>query len=148
MGSTRGRPPTTSWSLTRARPSRMPGPSSTSSGAVFLDRDAAVAGIRAAAQRMLARRPDVREAWLFGSLARGDATPRSDADLLFVVDEDSRRPVDRVPDFLAVLTGIGRPLDVLVFTAAEWEARRGSRFHHEVTTRGLRLDRDGRGWPP
>ncbi|MGH7320614.1 MAG: nucleotidyltransferase family protein, partial [Candidatus Rokuibacteriota bacterium] len=30
---------------------------------------------------MLARRPDVREAWLFGSLARGDATPRSDADL-------------------------------------------------------------------
>ncbi len=87
----------------------------------------------------------MREAWLFGSLARGDATPRSDADLLFVVDEDSRRPVDRAPDFLALLTGTGRPVDVIILTAAEWEARGGSRFHHEVTTRGLRLDRDGRG---
>ncbi len=118
----------------------MPRRSSSSSGAVFLDRTAAIEAVRSAVRRVLARRPDVREAWLFGSLARGDATPRSDADLLFVVDEDSRRPLDRVPAFLDLLDGVGRPVDVIVLTAAEWQARAESRFHQEVTTRGLRLD--------
>jgi len=81
----------------------------------------------------------VREVWLFGSLARGDATPRSDADLLIVVDEDRRRPMDRVPEFLLLLEGIGRPTDVLVLTAAEWSAREGTALHREVTRRGIRL---------
>lgn len=31
--------------------------------------------------------PDVRAAWLFGSVARGDATPASDIDLLIVADD-------------------------------------------------------------
>jgi hypothetical protein len=62
-----------------------------------------------------------------------------------VVDQDARRPVDRIPDFLALLEGLGRPADVLVLTQAEWQARRGRAFHREVTTRGLRLDRDERG---
>jgi predicted nucleotidyltransferase len=123
----------------------MPRALSRSSGAVFLDRPRAIAEIRAAVRRLLAQKPEVREAWLFGSLARGDATARSDADLLFVVDQDARRPVDRIPDFLALLEGLGRPADVLVLTVAEWQARAGRPFHREVTTRGLRLDRDDRG---
>jgi len=73
-------------------------------------------------------------------LARRDATPRSDADLLFVVEADARRPMDRIPDFLGHLEGIDRPCDVLVLTEAEWRARAGSRFHLEVTRHGLRLD--------
>jgi predicted nucleotidyltransferase len=123
----------------------MPRPSSSSSGIVFLDREAAIARVRAAVHQVLARRPNVREAWLFGSLARGDATARSDADLLLVVDEDTRRPVDRIPDFLVLLRGLGRPVDLLVLTVAEWQARAGGHFHREVTTRGLRLDGDDRG---
>lgn len=118
----------------------MPKRSSSSCGVVFLDRDAAIAEVRAAVRQVCARQPDVREVWLFGSLARGDATARSDADLLFVVGADARRPVDRLPDVLDSLGRVGRPVDVLVLTAAEWAARAGSPFHREVTTRGVRLD--------
>jgi predicted nucleotidyltransferase len=84
-------------------------------------------------------RAGVLEVWLFGSLARGDATARSDADLLIVVDHDDRRPMDRAPEFLRLLEGLGRPVDVVVVTAAEWRARAGSRFHDEISTWGIRL---------
>jgi predicted nucleotidyltransferase len=95
--------------------------------------------VRHAVGRLAAERPGVIEVWLFGSLARGDATPRSDADLLIVVDRDDRRPMDRAPEFLRLLAGVGRPVDVVVVTAGEWQAREGSRFHAEIHTRGLRL---------
>jgi predicted nucleotidyltransferase len=117
----------------------MPKRSSSSSGAVFLDRQQAVEEVRQAVRRLAADRPGVIEVWLFGSLARGDATPRSDADLLIVVDRDDRRPMDRAPEFLRLLVGVGRPVDVIVATAEEWRAREGSRFHTEIQTRGLRL---------
>ena len=113
--------------------------SSSSSGAVFLDRGQAVEEVRQAARRLAAGRPGVLEVWLFGSLARGDATPRSDADLLIVVDRDDRRPMDRAPEFLRLLKGVPRPVDVIVITADEWRTRAGSRFHAEIHARGLRL---------
>ncbi|WP_245218405.1 nucleotidyltransferase domain-containing protein [Pyrobaculum islandicum] len=37
---------------------------------------------------------------LIGSLARGDYTAFSDADVVIVLREDGRRPMDRIPDFL------------------------------------------------
>jgi predicted nucleotidyltransferase len=117
----------------------MPKRSSSTSGAVFLDRHQAVEEVREAARWLVAERPGVLEIWLFGSLARGDATPRSDADLLIIVDRDDRRPMDRAPDFLRSLAGIRRPVDVIVATADEWRARAGDRFHEEVQAQGLRL---------
>lgn len=98
-----------------------------------------LADLRRAVGSLVAKRGGVREVWLFGSLARGTATPRSDADVLFVVDEDARRPMDRIPEFLLLLEGIGRPTDVLVLTAAEWRAREGSALHREVVTHGMKL---------
>jgi hypothetical protein len=55
------------------------------------------------------------------------------------VDEDPRRPVDRVPEFLLLLQGVGRPTDVLVLTTAEWTAREGTALHREVVSRGVQL---------
>jgi predicted nucleotidyltransferase len=95
--------------------------------------------VRHAVTALVARRAGVREVWLFGSLARGNATPRSDADLLIVLDRDARRPMDRTPEFLVLLEGLGRPTDVRVLTAAEWKARDGTALHREVVTRGIRL---------
>jgi predicted nucleotidyltransferase len=92
----------------------MPNRSSDSSGVVFLDREQALADVGRAITALVARRAGVREVWLFGSLARGNATARSDADLLVVVDRDERRPMDRIPEFLLLLEGLGRPADVLV----------------------------------
>ena len=117
----------------------MPSRSSGSSGVAFLDRARALADVRSAVATLVARRAGVREVWLFGSLARGDATPRSDADLLIVVDEDERRPMDRIPEFLLLLEGVGRPTDVIVLTAAEWKAREGTALHREVVGHGIRL---------
>ena len=117
----------------------MPSRSSSSSGVVFLDRAQAVADVRRAVDSLVARRSGVEEVWLFGSLATGRATPRSDADLLIVVREDDRRPMDRAPEFLGLLEGLGRPVDVLVLTSHEWKARAGSALHREVTGRGVRL---------
>jgi predicted nucleotidyltransferase len=117
----------------------MPSRSSGSSGVAFLDRERVLADLRRAVTALVARRAGVREVWLFGSLARGNATPRSDADLLIVVDEDARRPMDRIPEFLLLLEGFGRPTDVLVLTAVEWQAREGTALHREVVTAGIRL---------
>lgn len=117
----------------------MPSRSSSSSGVAFLDRGAALAGIQRAVAALVARRDDVREVWLFGSLARGSATPRSDADLLIVVDEDARRPMDRLPGFAPFLEGLGRPADLIVLTEAEWSTREGTALRREVVTRGIRL---------
>jgi predicted nucleotidyltransferase len=115
--------------------------SSSSSGVVFLDRKRALADVRRAVAGLGARREGVREVWLFGSLARGNATPRSDADLLIVVDRDARRPMDRVPEFASLLAeaGLGRPADLTVVTAAEWAKSAGTPFHRAVVTRGVRL---------
>ncbi len=52
----------------------------------WLDPQARVERLRQAALRLMARRPDVRRAVLFGSLARGQGTPASDADLLLEVE--------------------------------------------------------------
>ncbi len=76
---------------------------------------------------------------MFGSHGRGDATPRSDVDLLVIVDHDDRRPVDRIPDVVRALEGLGRPADVVVLTTTEWARRARSRFRQEVVTRGRRL---------
>lgn len=61
--------------------------------------------------------------YLFGSVARGDAGPDSDYDLLLVVPDDA--PSDRRNSHLAyqVLWGTGTAADVLVWTHRQFEGR-------------------------
>jgi predicted nucleotidyltransferase len=61
---------------------------------------------------------------LFGSMARGDAGPDSDYDLLMVVPDDA--PPERRRSRLAyqVLRGTATAADVLVCTHSYFEARR------------------------
>ena len=87
----------------------MPSRSSSSSGVAFLDRARVLADVRHAIAALVARRAGVREVWLFGSLARASATPRSDVDLLIVVDQDARRPMDRIPGFFSCWTDSAGP---------------------------------------
>ena len=78
--------------------------SSSSAGAVYLDREQRLEELRVAATRAAARLPAVRRVILFGSLVEGIPTPRSDADLLVVLSEsDQRLPRDRVPEVLSAL---------------------------------------------
>lgn len=60
---------------------------------------------------------------LFGSRARGDAAPDSDADLLVVmhVRGSRRRQAARMD---AALAGIGLPKDIIIVTPSEFERLR------------------------
>jgi predicted nucleotidyltransferase len=62
--------------------------------------------------------------YLFGSMARGEAGPDSDYDLLVVVPDDA--PPERRDSHLAyrVLRGTGIAADVLVCSHSYFEARR------------------------
>jgi predicted nucleotidyltransferase len=61
--------------------------------------------------------------YLFGSMARGDAGPDSDYDLLVLVPDDA--PPERRRSRLAyeVLWGTGAAADVLVWTLSQFESR-------------------------
>jgi predicted nucleotidyltransferase len=61
--------------------------------------------------------------YLFGSVARGDAGPDSDYDILVIVPDDS--PAERRRSRLAyeVLWGTGTAADVLVWTASQFDSR-------------------------
>lgn len=108
--------------------------------AVFhrLDHDAVLARLRRYAEEELAPREEVREAILIGSLARGDWSARSDADLVVVVDEASEPGTLRGARY-APWEPLGISVDVLVYTrdeARDWRPR----FHAEVE-RGVVLYR-------
>ena len=96
--------------------------SSSSVGAVYLDRDARIAELRASAIRAAGRIPGLQRVILFGSLAKGIPTPRSDADLLVIVAEsEHREPRDRVPEVIRALAPLPCPIDLFVLTASELE---------------------------
>ena len=102
-----------------------------------LDRDLVVDRLSRFATSVLGTRPEVRRVVLIGSLARGDWSARSDADLVVVVD-DAPTPVrDRSPHYAP--TGVGIATDVSVFTEAEATAW-SPRFRSEVE-RGIVLYR-------
>jgi predicted nucleotidyltransferase len=103
-----------------------------------LDRDLIVRRLRDYATQELAARREVCEVVLIGSLARGDWSARSDADVVVVVDRDDEPGPFRGPKYVPTRS-VGVPVDALVYTPDE--ARTWSpRFRAEVE-RGLILYR-------
>lgn len=81
----------------------------------------------------------VKQVLIYGSKARGEATPNSDLDVLLVVSDDAAdktREIRRVGYRLDRLCQVGP--SILAYTESEWERRRQSRspLRHAV-------DRDG-----
>ena len=81
-----------------------------------LDRQRAEQNLRAYA-RQLAQDPQVLAVVLFGSLARGEATAMSDADVLILLGGSSLPFHERLPQFLR--SGVGISLDVFPYTLSE-----------------------------
>lgn len=65
-----------------------------------------------------------RRIYLFGSMARGDAGPDSDYDLLVIVPDDALPERRRSKLAYKALRGTGTAADVLVCTESYFEARR------------------------
>ena len=62
--------------------------------------------------------------YLFGSIARGQAGPDSDYDLLMVLRDSSLPRYRRDQEAFRVLTGVGASKDILVLTMKEFESQR------------------------
>jgi len=79
---------------------------------------------------------------VFGSHARGDATPDSDLDILVIMETD-RREVDRISEVARLLRKYRLPpylipMDILVKTPAEVQERlaMGDQFLHQILAEG------------
>jgi predicted nucleotidyltransferase len=105
----------------------------------WLDRATIVERLRQAAERLLEAHPEVEEVALFGSLARGDAVPGSDADVLVVLKETHQPFFERMP--LYSLGGVGIGVDVFPYTRDELLeiGRTRPRFHRALTEESLVL---------
>ena len=85
----------------------------------FLNRNEILPRLLELANQLLASYPDILEISLFGSLARGNYAPGSDADIYILLREDSRRFVDRIPEFLDFFSSAGLPVEVFPYTLEE-----------------------------
>lgn len=83
----------------------------------WLDRPAVLEATRKAVQALALRRPEVLRIILFGSMARGDAVPGSDVDLLIVLTESDRPFLERISQYRP--TGIPIGVDVFPYTDQE-----------------------------
>lgn len=61
--------------------------------------------------------------YLFGSVARGDAGPDSDYDIMVVVPDEAPREMQDCDLAYRTLRGLGIAKDVLVWTRSEFEKR-------------------------
>lgn len=85
------------------------------------------------------RHPEIESIYLFGSLARGDAVPGSDADLLIVVSHSADPFRDRSSRYQT--TGVGVGVDVVVYTREELDAllEAGNEFARRALCEGVLL---------
>lgn len=91
--------------------------SSPSVSVFWLDLNQVRACLTQAVRRLAETRPEIEEVWLFGSLARGDATPGSDADLLFILSDSTVPFLDRSVVYQPDFCGLG--VDILAYTRSE-----------------------------
>lgn len=106
-----------------------------------LCREEVVAALARIAARVAGERPEFRELWLIGSVARGDHTGTSDVDVLVVVDSPTEEnPVDRIRSYLP-LFDLPVAVDVLVWTTHERDERlaAGDRLALLVAGEGVRI---------
>jgi len=91
-----------------------------SSKVTYLDRDRAVEQLRQCARALAARDAAVVEVRLFGSLARMEAVPGSDADILIVLRHHAlSRWFDRIPEYQAAFADMDMPVEVFPYTQDE-----------------------------
>ena len=78
---------------------------------------------------------------LFGSLRTGRATPRSDADILVVLDRSEHTgPRQRIPDILRAMAPLPCPVDLFVLTLEELDRAREARDPVVLRARESGLD--------
>ena len=86
-----------------------------------LDKNKVLRELKRVARGIIKKDQAVVEISLFGSLAKGDYTGSSDADILIVLKNDSKRFIDRIPHYLGQFLQADVPVDVFPYTLSELE---------------------------
>ncbi|MBN1307701.1 MAG: nucleotidyltransferase domain-containing protein [Chitinispirillaceae bacterium] len=85
----------------------------------FLDKEPVVARLRDIAESLRSRDPNILQIVLFGSLADDTYTPSSDADIIILLKSSSKRPLDRIGEYLGRFIDAPVPVDVFPYTEEE-----------------------------
>lgn len=88
----------------------------------YFDREGVRRAVVEYAQELAARRTEIEEIILFGSLAAGTPVPGSDVDLLLILTSSDRPFRDRIPLYLPGAFPVG--VDVFPYTRAEVQRMR------------------------
>ncbi len=109
-----------------------------------IDYDKVIERLKEFAKRKINENNNILAIVLIGSLARGDYTAFSDADLVVIVKEDHRRFLDRITEFIDPTLGID--IDPMVYTLSEIKemSKRNSRLVKEIKEYGILLAGDKR----
>ncbi len=106
---------------------------------ISLDRSAALEEVRQACEGLAGVRPEIERIVLFGSLARAQAGPASDADLLIILRESDLPFPARIGRYLLPSSRI--PADVFPYTRRELERMlaEGNRFVKTALAEGRQI---------
>ena len=100
---------------------------------IYLDREAVIEKTRAAVAVLARERAEIERVVLFGSMARGDAVPGSDVDLLMVLSESRFPFLDRSVEYKPK----GIPVGVDVFAYTEDEIQKMTHDGHMLLKQAL-----------
>ncbi len=118
----------------------MQAPSCASVRIFWLDREKTLEELRLIARRLRADHPEIERVLLFGSLARRDAAPGSDADLLLILSSGDGAFWERIPRYLPEGASLG--VEVFPYTRAEIAAMldNGNAFIRQALAEGIVLE--------
>lgn len=103
----------------------------------WLNQEQVRKNLQTAIEKLAREHPEIEEVWLFGSLARGEAMPGSDADLLMILGSSPVPFRDRFARYWPDFPGV----DVFAYTRAELAQMQadGNSFARRALSEGVSL---------
>ncbi|CAD7774770.1 MAG: Nucleotidyltransferase domain protein [Candidatus Methanoperedenaceae archaeon GB37] len=105
----------------------------------FLDRGKILRELKELSLTLKKERQDVISIILFGSLAKGNYTGGSDADIIIIVKHSQKDLVERIFEFRKYFLNCSIPVDVLVYTEEEIKKMQHEGFIDSVMKEGVNL---------
>jgi len=105
----------------------------------FLDRGKILRELKELSLTLKKERQDVISIILFGSLAKGNYTGGSDADIIIIVKHSQKDLVERIFEFRKYFLNCSIPVDILVYTEEEIKKMQHEGFIDSVMKEGVNL---------
>ncbi len=108
---------------------------------ISLNTDDILRRLKESAHLLKLENHEVRDVYLFGSLAKGKAVPGSDADVMIVLRKSDKMIIDRVTDFMDYFKDVGIGVDIFPYTEEEVDefVKNKRLFFREVLAHRIKL---------